>query len=92
MKSNFRLLDRCSKRGGNSQRRDRKKEQGLRRERKKKEERRRERRKQQDKDALTKRKIAKHCVCALLESSGGSKNRGGIRKQKLHAAVARNTC
>ena len=79
-KSNFQLMDRCSNSCGKSRKRESKKKEGQ--------------------SARKARKVAKRCVLPMFWASGGSKRRlpkaagaepcGGMRDQKLHAAVARS--
>ena len=79
-------------------------EMGRVREKRRVEERRSEKRKSQKKetaDARKGRKVAKHCVFAMMCGSGGSKSRlskaagaepsGQMRDEKLHVVVARST-
>ena len=59
-----------------------------------------EKRKEEDAGARKGRKVARHCVFSMFWGSGESKSRlaqavgakppGGMKDEKLHAAVARN--
>ena len=93
-------MDKRKSRGGKSQWRERKKEEDQRRETKKREDQRRETRQKEDAGAQKGRKVAKHCVFPKFGVSGGekigsvkgegAKPSGGMRDQKLQAAVARS--